>query len=300
MKQNKLVLSVISVGLILVTSCDFFAIKDTPELDLVVVQVDTTLFDDVDAKFEKEDSIMDMQMVSTLKKGSTWRLWRNIHLDCMKSEWMKSPFYFGVSNTLDLGSLVDKRFNLQRTLDSTSGFSNDDVKAIINYGNFNPCNVYREINVSLNTLLQSDFDLYPNSNPELTVELLMSLALKKKTEVKIENWRLNNLRAGVLEDQLIYAEEGSQKSRFYNSMKKKGFYILSKVIEIKGFSSIVELDKEVSPALKAKLKEGLRIPLSNSEAELRFTFKNNTTIEISSSGSFYVFGEFKKAKHLIN
>ena len=232
-----------------------------------------------------------------LGKGTTWKAWRKLHKECMKAEWLQSPYYFGVSNTINLGAIVDKDFDLQRTMDTTNGFSKSELTKIINYGNFTDCGYYQEMTMSLSAFIQSEFDFTQTGNSDLNAELQSAISKSSKTRVKVDNWRLNNVREDILMDILNDASDTMvAKKRFLETLKKDMHYILIKVIEIKGFTSYIELERDISAGLQAKLKEGVIAPMGNAGIEAQFRFKDKRTIEVKSGGNFYVFGEFKKVK----
>jgi hypothetical protein len=256
------------------------------------IEVDSTAFDQLDSQFTQPDSVK-----SLLGKGSTWKTWRKLHKECMKAEWLNNPYYFGVSNTVNLGAIVDKEFDLQRTMDSTNGFNNNELSSIINYGNYTDCGYYQEMTMSLNVFLQSEFNFTQTGKPDLNAELQTAISRSSKTKVKVDNWRINNVREDNLIDILNDAPSSDiKKKRFFETLKKEKHYILVKVIEIKGFTSYIELEREMSASLEANLKEGVVATMGNAGIEAKFSFKDKRTIEVKSGGNFYVFGQFKQVK----
>ena len=268
--------------------------RDKEDIAFEEIEVDTTLFDTYDSQFDQQDSL------GFIGRGSTWRTWRKLHKECMKAQWLRRPYYFGVSSTVNLGSIVDKDFDLQRSMDATSGFNDEDLTSIINYGNFTSCGYTQEMTMSLNVFLQSEFDFTQTGEPDLNAELQTSIAKSNKTKVKVDNWRINNVREDNLIDVLEAAKDSDiKKKKFQVTLKKEKHHILIKVIEIKGFTSYIELEREMSPGLEAKLKEGIVAPIGNAGIKAKFKFKDKRTIEVKSGGNFYVFGQFKKVKKVI-
>jgi len=64
---------------------------------------------EIDSAYMDIDSIPN-SLLGTISKGETWKMWQNLHKECLKSEWLKRPFYFGVTNTLALGTVTDKKY----------------------------------------------------------------------------------------------------------------------------------------------------------------------------------------------
>jgi hypothetical protein len=282
--------TLIVIGLNSCNSCKRSQENDTITFEEVIP--DSTLFDKLDSQFEQPDTAM-----ALLGKGSTWKTWRKLQKECMKAEWLRNPYYFGVSSTVNLGAIVDKHYDLQRTMDSTSGFTDVDLASIINYGNYTDCGYYQEMTMSLNVFLQSEFDFTQTGEPDLNAELQTAISKSSQTKVKVDNWRINNVREDNLIDILKDAPDTAiYKKGYFKTLKEDKNYILVKVIEIKGFTSYIELSRDMSAGLEAKLKEGVVAPMGNAGIEASFSFKDKRTIEVKSGGNFYVFGQFKKVK----
>lgn len=293
MKNLNLLLSLFFIVLIVLTSCNSRSKKDNNEYVFEEIQTDTTLFD-------LQDSNMEDSIKSLHGKGETWKTWLKLHKECMKAQWLTNPYYFGVSSTVNLGAIVDKKYFLQRTMDSTSGFTESDLNSIMNYGNYTSCGYTQEMTMSLDIFLKSEFDFTQTGEADLNIELQSSISNSRKTKVKIDNWRVNNLIEDNLIDLLTDPNIDSKKRRYFETLKKPGHYILTKVIEIKGFTSYIELERDMSAGLEAKLKEGIIAPMGNIDIKAKFTFKDKRTIEVKSGGNFYVFGQFRKVKEILN
>jgi hypothetical protein len=265
-------------------------------VDLSPDEIDTLRFDFYDTKFEKNDSNLNMLGLS---KGATWRTWRKLHTACMKNEWFKQPFYFGVSNTANLGIIVNQDYDLKRTMDATSGFTDEDIKRVINYGTFASCNFMQELTMSLTTFIQSDFNFENASDPTLSAELNFAIAHNNSTKVKIDSWRVNNLIQGNISDVLSEkTNSNTLKKAYLEALNIQGWKILTRVIEVKGFTSEITLETDMSVGLQAKLEAGVIANLGNSGIQAEFKFKNKRMIEVKSGGNFYVFGQFNKAKSI--
>lgn len=294
MKKKNLT-SVLLVGLMITGFFDSLVVYGQESKNLILVDNELTKSDSI--RFEKYDSRFELPdtSMSLFGKGSTWKTWRKLHKECMKAEWLRNPYYFGVSNTINLGAIVDKNYDLQRTMDSTSGFKNSEINKIINYGNFTDCGYYQEMTMSLNVFFQSEFNFTQTGSSDLNLELQSAISKSTKAKIKVDNWRINNIREENLMDILNDAPDTDiYKKRFLQSLKKEKHYILIKVIEIKGFTSYIELERDMSAELEAKLREGVIASMGNAGVDAQFSFKDKRTIEVKSGGNFYVFGEFKK------
>lgn len=279
--------------IITMNSCNEANKNETTKLEAMAIE--TSKFDEIDSQFEIKNTELNFG------KGATWKTWKKLHKECMKSEWLKNPYYFGVSNTVNIGSLVDKNFDLQRTMDSTSGFTNSELTSLINYGNYTNCGYSQEMSMSLEVFLQSEFYFSKTEETDIYAELRGSINKSKTTKISVDNWRVNNIKEDVLMDVLSDAPPTNKnKKRFLTTLNKRKHYILVKVIEIKGFTSYIVLEENISLDLESKLKKGIFATLGSGSAEVKFSFKNKRTIEVKSNGNFYVFGEFKKAKKVSN
>lgn len=235
-----------------------------------------------------------------ISKGATWRLWRKIHLECMRDQWLTNPYYFGVSGNINLGSIVDKKYDLQRTMDATSGFTETDINTVTNYGNYASCGLYQEMTMSLNAFLKSDF-VFPQL-PNDTIAAELSAAIKSSTtnSMKIDAWRINNIREENLAEMLNDSSANKKMKAYRNTLLKKDHIVLIKVIEVHGFTSKIILTNELSASLRAKLTNGIVASLGNTGLEASFKLIGTNSIEASSGNNFYVFGEFKKGKLIEN
>ena len=293
----KPIVILVSVCLVfLFTSCDKCNPKSNKAatFKLVDMETDTFKFDSIDNIFQKED-----KNFLLLSKGATWKTWKKLHKGCMKSEWLKHPFYFGVTNTINLGSIIDEELGLQRLLDQSNGFTADELKEIFKPGEFAQCDYSQDLTMSIKTFIQSDFDFTSDGQSDVGAELDAAISNSRNTKVKIDYWRLNSLHEGKLIDIISDAPSTDlQKQRFFEDLLKNKNRIISKVIEIKGFSALIILDTDVSSTLEMKLKEGIVAGLGTTQGKLEFKLKNKRTIEAKSSGNFYVFSELKQGKKI--
>lgn len=284
-------------GLFLLIGCSS---DQTRLIDYDITSQDEIFFDEIDSiandNLYKSSSREFASLEEFVGRGSTWKLWNKVHKECMKAKWYKNPFYFGPTNTVDLGAIVNSKNELQRMIDSKT-FSEDEMDTFFNEGSYASCEYSQELTINLETFIQSDFRF--GSQDDVTAELSFAIKKSKNVKVKIDSWRINNLKHQDLLDVLNDAEENDikykQKIRFYETLKSRGNKILSKVTEIKGFTSSITLETDMSSELESKLKEGLIANVGNLGLKATFKYKNKRTIEVVSDGNFYVFGIFAKA-----
>jgi hypothetical protein len=231
-------------------------------------------------------------------KGATWRLWRKINIACMQSDWLTKAYYFGTSGNINLGAIVDKNYDLQRTMDATSGFNEVDINTVTNYGVFSTCENYIDMSMSLNTFLKCDFNFPQIPDPSITAELSNAIKNSNNSSVKIDGWRINNIREDNFTDILNDSCSNNKIKAYKNTLLKKDHLILIKVIEIKGFTSRIQLAHSISTQLKAQLENGVIAQLGNAGIETSFTLVGSNVIEVKSQNNFFVFGEFKKCKFI--
>lgn len=257
--------------------------------DLSPDEIDSTRFDALDRIYEDRDSSL---KVRNLGQGATWRLWRKLHKECMADQWLKSPFYLGVTGKVNLGAVVDENFDLQRMMDSTNGFTAANVADIVVFGEFATCGYSQELTMSLSTFFQAELDMTGSGQADVALELSAAIKHSKSTWVKIDRWRKNH----VQEDKLMDYAKDPSKAKYFETLHKPKHRVMIRVVEVQGFTSSIVLENDMSAKLEAKLKEGVVAGMGNAGAQVKFTYKDKRTIEVKSGGNFYVFGEFKKAE----
>ena len=257
-------------------------------------EADTLKFDKKDKVFDASKPEMVVQSFDLkihLFKGSTWRMWKKILKECMQAAWIPNAYYMGASNTISLGAIIDGDDGLERRLQDA--LTEAEIATVINYGNWTSCNYTQELTINLNTFIQADFSFTDQSTPDLNAELSLGIKKASSTKVKIDSWRVNNLVEGPLKDLIKNSAEASKKSYLTDLLVKEN-RIVDKEIEVKGFSSIIELSTEMSAGLEAKLKQGIIAKVGNAGFDAEFKFLSKTTIEVKSGGNFVPFIVKKK------
>ncbi len=283
-KFTKVIVVFLIVGLFM-TSCKKLEIKEE-----AFNEADTVKFDKKDRYYEPYDTGTKAQAFDFklhLFKGSTWRMWRKIHKECMQAQWIPNSYYFGVSNTIGLGAIINKDDGLERRLEDA--LTTTEVPTVLNYGNWTTCNYSQELTINLNTFLQADFAFTDRTSPDLNTELAVAIVKASSTQVKIDSWRVNNLVEGPLKD-LIKGSSDPKKQAYLNDLTSDNNRIVMKEIEVKGFTSLVQLSTDMSANLEAKLKQGVIAKIGNSGFEAEFKFINRREIEVKSGGNFRPFG----------
>lgn len=227
-----------------------------------------------------------------VRKGETWKLWKNIFRDCIKSEIFRKPVYLGTTNTLGLGTILDQNLQSACTTLKKGGFTDDEIKKIINEGAPASGQYKLKVDKNINLILGTE------SIDAVDVELSFILNKSKYFTVEIDEYKVDNLLTENL-NQIIMASP-ENKPVYSSCLSKKGSKIMVNVVKISQFSALIESDKEISAGLKARLKD-LENPI---EADLKnggrigFRYVSDKTIEILNKGDFFAFGHFKKAEKL--
>lgn len=296
MKKIPTSLSMLLVAVVLfLSSCKNSKDQET-ELEfesLSKAELDTTLW-------SQKDSVLNSTQVPEFDarifgKGATWKAWEKIHKECFKADWFESPYYMGVTSKIPIGSITDKNDQLQLRLQD--GFDSTEMKTIIQEGNFTSCTYLHSTELNMDILLQGSVDITQDVEQDIELELGTKLNRSKKTSIKIESWRVNTLVLKLM-NELLKKNDDEKKVLFKQTLKTKGNRLLTKVAEIKGFSSIIEFDSDMSPELQAKLKEGIIANVGSGSLEAKIKFKTSKSIEMISTGNVFVFVEMVKGKKI--
>ena len=223
-------------------------------------------------------------------KGETWKAWNNLRIQCVKSELIKDPVYLGITNTIGLGAIMKKNFEvLEREMDIYA-FADTEIHQIISKGRPSSCQ-YIEI-------ITMDFSVFTNSDIQgVNAELNSAIKSSKNFGISISGWQVDNLKTGVLADILNGSNE-PKKISYRNNLLKEDRLILSRVVRVLGFSADIHLSSDVSTSLKVSLQDGVLSTIGNSDAALRFEYIDDKTIRVRSLGDFIVFGQFVKAREV--
>lgn len=80
---------------------------------------------------------------------------------------------------------------------------------------------------------------------------------------------------------------------------KKDSRLLSTVVKINGFTSVIQSSKKISSDLKLKLEANQIISsIGNTGINVNFQYVDSLTIKTTTNTSFYVFGRYLKSKKL--
>ena len=237
------------------------------------------------------ESAQDSLEFGLLGKGATWKMWKDLHKECMKSQWLRKGRYFGISNTLKLGTITDNKFKeVYNTLDNI--LSDDEFNHIIDEGAAQPCNYIRKVSFDFDSELDIDVK---GQNQELS----LFIDNAKNTNVQINGWQQQNLNTDRLV-QIMTSEEAKNdenKKLYAKRLMEKNNRLLSTVVKINGFTSIIQSTKKISADLKLKLEEGtIKAPIGNTGINVSFKYVDSLTIKTETDTDFYVFGRYLKTK----
>ncbi|WP_159019855.1 hypothetical protein [Algibacter sp. L3A6] len=245
--------------------------------------------DDISNFETKKDSLKFIE----LGKGSTWKMWKDLHKECMKNQWLNKSRYFGVSNTLKLGTITDRHFKeVYNTLDGL--LTQNEMDYVIDEGAAQTCDYIRKVSFDF----ESELDVNVKGQNQ---ELSLFIDNSTNTNVQINGWQQQNLNT----DRLVQvmeadsAKNNKNKQLYAKRLKEENNRLLSTVVKINGFTSIIQSSKKISTDLKLKLDEGLiNASIGNTGINVNFTYVDSLTIKTTTNTSFYVFGRYLKTKKL--
>jgi len=219
----------------------------------------------------------------------------------MQSFLFSNPKYLGPSNTLSLGTIFENRKYIKRVMDSTVGFDDSEKAQVIFHGEYTPCSNIKDLTISFKSFIGAEFN-FPDSISHFSAELNNVIDNSSNTNIKINKWRINYLVEGNLKDILLKdSTKDNNKQGYLEAVKSKNNWVLTKVVEIKGFTSQINLRNKMSNKLKGGLKHGITINIGSKENGVvaEFKLKNDKKIEISSNSNFFVFGEYRRASKIL-
>ena len=225
-------------------------------------------------------------------KGKTWRLWRSLHKDCQNDDVAKDKVYFGVSNTLGIGTIVEisedgkimPDFKLLK-----ENLTPEQVKVVYNDGVAASCTYDRTTKVGIDFLAQSQF------NTASSADLNAAIVNSKEITAKMDSWQINNLLKGGLATILINPTAEHLKD-YKKRLTGENRYVISNEIVVNGFSAMINTKTQISADLKAKLQAGLVQNVGDTAAQVKFSYVDDTTIRMSTVGKFIVFCTLIEAK----
>lgn len=265
-------------SILVIYSCD-----SQPKLDFQFEEVDTG---EEDWRWILEEE----ELPDSLKlfRGQTWKEWRKTFKDCMEAKWIKRPFYFGPSNTVNLGALTSKNYKqLRWTLKDV--FTKEEMSKLINEGSPSSCSIKRKIELDLETTLEGELNEVGKANLKFAIDNA------KSTTTTIDGFQVDNLIEAQLE--LLLNNPDTEEKKLYREDILEGKYVLlNRVIKVSGFTTEIELNNKISADLEGELADNPELEIGESKVKVKFSKKNDTTIEVKSLGDFVVFGKFVKSK----
>nr|WP_298789731.1 hypothetical protein [uncultured Allomuricauda sp.] len=246
------------------------------------------LTEDDAASFEVHQDSLEFGI---LGKGATWKMWKDLHKECMKNKWLSRNRYFGISNTLKLGTITDKKFKeVYNTLDDI--LTEDEMKYVIDEGAAQPCDYIRKVSFDFD----SEFDIDVKGQNQ---ELSLFIDNAKNTNVQINGWQQQNLSTDRLVQIMTSTEAKNDENKklYAKRLMEKNNRLLSTVVKINGFTSVIQSTKEISSDLKIELEKGtIKAPIGNTGINVSFKYVDSLTIKIETDTDFYVFGRYLKTK----
>ncbi|MBY0377621.1 MAG: hypothetical protein K2Q33_03545 [Gammaproteobacteria bacterium] len=298
MKKTNLKATILCMGLLamFITSCNSeksaenndFSGKDSTDIVVDNIIVDSAVTDNSERSTEQERA----KSAPLFSKGDIWKLWQRLHKECMKNEFFKNPTYLGISNTTDLGSIFTK--NDQLAWDFDRLFTQEERNSVIRFGSSKSCDYREEIRMNLEGLIETSLD-----PAGAEAELSTAIENQKNITAKINQWQIDRLITKEFK-YLISHSSNPKVKEFKSTFENEDVRILTQVARIIDFSSVIYLDEDISTSLSAALKKGITKPVGDSEAKIKFSYKSDREISVTSSGSFIVFAEFTDAKKLRN
>lgn len=282
MGKTKLFFALLSFVTITIclNSCDSYRPKDK-EIEFV------------DAQQTDLDSVLNFgnKKFAFTSKGPVWQTWNKLHNACLKNEFFKHPTYLGVSNTVDLGSVYSKTGDVLEW-DFNKLFSDADRKKVINSGHPQTCTFSEQLTVDFEAFIATEL---PSTG--IDGELSTAIRNQKDISVKIDNWQIDNLVKAELKN-LINNSTDPKVQQFKKDLTEKKLIVVSQAARINGFSSIINLNTDISASLKVELDKGIIKNIGNTEAKVKFEYSSARQIKVTSQGSFVVFVDFIKAKRV--
>lgn len=228
-----------------------------------------------------------------LTKGPVWDTWKKLHKACMENQFFKKPVYLGLSNTVDLGSVYSRSGEILQW-DFNKLFSEQDRKKVITFGQPQPCSYTEQLKVNFEAFIATEIP-----NVGVDGELSTAIRNQKDISVKIDNWQIDRIVNRELKI-LLDASTDPKVAAFRKDLQESKVIMVSQAARINGFTSVINLNSEISASLEAKLKEGIVKNIGNTEAKIRFEYSTAKQIKVTSLGNFVVFVEFIKGKKVYN
>lgn len=259
---------------------------------LKLKRLDTAMIQDINDTLSPEVFFEDTTGEKLLGgKGKLWKLWQKLHKNCQNSEITKGMIYFGVSNTLGLGTIVQYDKGNKKYIPDfpmlPEKFTDEQKKLVFNVGAKAACQFEQQTKVNSEFLAKSNMSNTANG------ELSGMISNSRSIDAKIDSWQQNILFPSGLNG-VLSSDTNSYFKQYLATSKKENRYIVNKEILIHGFSAIIHTTSKIQGQLKADLEKGITEKIGDTEAQVKFSYVNETTIKVTTLGSFVVFVELYK------
>jgi hypothetical protein len=219
------------------------------------------------------------------RRGASEKQWRILLKDVFENVAFKNPVYFGVSNRKGIGTILDKKQEVERELSKLVNEST--YKTFLTDANSGPIQAAQSKDFNFNLLL--------NANA-LGIDAAIASQITRSDSSKLlgGSWEIYDLVWGTLKDSIKSGTNPSLK-QFADDLNNKKNVIVSKVAKITGFKSEIYTSSNIGAELKAKIDTTIG-KIQNASGSVKFTVINSKTILAESTGHFYVFGVLSKKK----
>lgn len=224
-------------------------------------------------------------------KGKLWKVWTTLHKECMNNELSKGMIFFGVSNSLGLGTVLKYDDSKKKYIPEfpllADKFTEDQKKLVFNQGTLSSCTYQKTTRISADFMAKSNFSTASSG------ELSGLISSAKSIEAKIESYQQNNLFSGGLGTVLL--SSNNTYFRQYDSISKQpDRYIINQEIKVTSFSATIKTSTSISPTLKASLQNGIIGNIGDTEAKVTFSYVSDKEIKVTTQGGFVVFVDLVK------
>jgi hypothetical protein len=164
------------------------------------------------------------------------RNWLKIHRQCMANQISNRTIFFGVTNNLGIGTIFQRGFVSTRDIINKDNFSEAEINELINKGASGTCDFQQNISINADVLLNVNSSTFSTIDGDLGI----ALATQKSISASIEGYQINHLYTGRLINLLEHTTERT-KLDYLKWLTEEGNLIVTSVIEINGFSMLIEL-----------------------------------------------------------
>lgn len=250
---------------------------------------------EIDSILEAISTPQNIQMSSTigiLPDGTIKKMWQDIFKSCMENDQIKNPIYFGISNNIDIGSILtlDKK---DLIWDISKVFTLEERNKFITAGVPQNCELNAQIDFNYNSVFRLNYD-----TTKLDLELSNFIHRYRNINITQAIWHIDKLNSGILLKMLENPDYDSDIFRFSEQIEEKNAYIITEVVKIDQFTAEISSYNNITDSLSIALNDGMlkNIPWSN--CNIMVSFVDSATIKLQSMGSFIVMAQIRKLKHM--